>query len=519
MAETIKDFLVSLGFKVDSAGLNQFKSGVGTATKVVTVLGAALTATSLAMTRFVLGTATTYNHLSDLSKNVGVSVQKIQELGYIASLSGSSVEAVESSLSNLSKTIGEASIGVGRGAATFKQLGISAKKQNGELKTTENLLEEISEKIKKVSLSERTAILSKLGVDASLGGALTNDVSELREEFTKLYSSIGINSEKAAESSAGFIDSITRLKFVFNTLKSSIALQFIPQLRMGMDTLRKLMVENSKKIVETITPILKALLKLTTAFFILSKRIIGWVATSVGAFNRFSGFFKGIPAMILAAVVAWRLLNTAFLASPVGRLILIGTALALLIDDFLGFQEGLKSAINWGNVFNKVLLALAVSLGVFRAAMLLAIPGGPWVKAILALISLPMIFVDEWKKVQAWFKEFFDWMLTGFKKLGDVINTAVNAVKGKFGVDDTGDAKLSRDAFAQSTRKLSSFGSIGSQGLMSSGASKNVTQSINQETKITVQGAESPNATAKAIATEQTRVNADMTRNFAGAVR
>jgi len=519
MAETIKDFLVSLGFKVDSGGLNKFKNGIATATKAVTTLGAALTVTAALITKFVSGTAKEFNHLADLSKNTGVSVQKIQELGYIASLTGSNVEAVATSLTNLNKTVGEASLGIGKGAATFNQLGISAKKQNGELKTTEDLLDEISQKIKTVSASERTAILSKLGVDATLIGALTEDVSELREEFTKLYSSVGIDSGKAAASSAQFIDSITRLKFVFDTLKNAIALQFLPKLKNGMDTLRKLMVENSKKIIETITPILKFLLKLVEAFFILVRRVGNGIGKLIDIFKIINKATGGWAGYILAAVAAWKLFNMAFLASPVGRLILLGTALALLVDDFLGYNEGLRSAIDWGNTFNKVLLALTVALGAFRIAMMLAIPGGPWVKAILAIISLAFVFVEEWRAVKEWFKGFFSWMTTGFEKLGSVISKAVEAVKGKFNVDDTGEAKLSRDAFAQSTRKLSSFGSVGGQNLMSGGATKNFTQSINQETKITIDGSRSPEATAKAIYNEQARVNADMTRNFAGAIR
>ena len=286
MAETIKEFLVSLGFKVDSAGLNKFKAGINIATKSVAVLGATLTATKALLLGLTVGTARTQAHLGGLSKSTGVSVKKLQELGYIASLTGSNISAVAVSLENLTKMVGEANLGIGRGAATFKKLGISAKKQNGELKTTEELLTQIGEKIKNVSGSEKTAILSKLGIDSSLIGTLTGDVGELRDEFNLLYKSIGVNSEEASKSSAQFIDSITRLKFVFDTLKDSIALQFVPKLRNGIDSLRKLMVENSKKIVETITPILESLLDLTDAFFILTRRFLQGGAKLIEIFKQ-----------------------------------------------------------------------------------------------------------------------------------------------------------------------------------------------------------------------------------------
>ena len=44
-------------------------------------------------------------------------------------------------------------------------------------------------------------------------------------------------------------------------------------------------------------------------------------------------------------------------------------------------------------------------------------------------------------------------------------------------------------------------------------------QTLNQKTTITVQGAGNPQATARAVAGAQSRVNADMARNMRGAVR
>jgi hypothetical protein len=137
MAETIKEFLVSLGFRTDAAGLNKFKSDIQNATKAVLKIGAALVAVKAITTGFVASVASNFNRLHDLSKQINVPIKTIQEFGYIASLTGSSVDAANSSLHNLSRILGEASVGLGRGAATFKALGLSAKKQNGDLKTTE----------------------------------------------------------------------------------------------------------------------------------------------------------------------------------------------------------------------------------------------------------------------------------------------------------------------------------------------------------------------------------------------
>jgi hypothetical protein len=275
------------------------------------------------------------------------------------------------------------------------------------------------------------------------------------------------------------------------------------------------MLENSKKIIETITPIIKALLDLIEAFFILTKRIVGWAAKAIEIFKTINKATSGWAGYILAAVAAWKILNILFLASPVGRLILLGTTLALLVDDFLGFQEGMKSAIDWGTTLNKIILALTASLVAFKIALLLANPAGLIISAIGIIIAAAYLLIENWQKVKDWFTPFFDWMIEGFRKIGSVIDKVVNTVKVKFDVDDTGLAKASRDAFAQSTRRLSTFGSVP----LTQGNSSSVKQSVNQDIKITVNGADSPEATGRAIYNEQSRINADLTRNFAGAVR
>lgn len=47
-------------------------------------------------------------------------------------------------------------------------------------------------------------------------------------------------------------------------------------------------------------------------------------------------------------LIAWRLLNTAFLSSPIGIILLLGAAILALFDDYKTWQEGGKSLIEWG---------------------------------------------------------------------------------------------------------------------------------------------------------------------------
>ena len=97
-AVVIKEFLVSLGFEVDEKSFNNFSSGLASASKKAMAFGAVMTAVAGAVVAGVNKVAQSYDELGDLSDRVNASAKDIKELGYIAQMSDSSIEAVNASL-------------------------------------------------------------------------------------------------------------------------------------------------------------------------------------------------------------------------------------------------------------------------------------------------------------------------------------------------------------------------------------------------------------------------------------
>ena len=283
--ETIKEFLIGLGFQVDEAGLQKFNQGITKASIAVTAIGTAAVAAAGMFTSFVAGVADKFDAVGDLADRVNTTSEEILRLGYVATLSGSSVQAANASIENLSRIAGEAALGVGRGAAAFKEFGISAKDQNGNLKDTSVLLAEVGDKIKDMGRGEQIAVLQKLGIDPTMLGVLTSDISGLAAEFDQLYKNAGIDANKAAEQSGEFNDSMDRLGMTFDAIKSAVGLKFMGQLRNGIDTLRKFLVENMPKIINAVSPIINLVLRIAEAFI----RIVGRIGSAVGSILGFLG--------------------------------------------------------------------------------------------------------------------------------------------------------------------------------------------------------------------------------------
>lgn len=575
MATTIKEFLVGLGFEVDEKQLNTFNSGLKRATVMASALGAAATVAAGFITSFVKSAADQLDDLGDAADRIGVASSELAEFEYIAKLTGSTTEAARSSMEGFSRVIGEAATGVGRGAATFEKLGLNAKDSSGQVKSVSQMMGEVRDKIKDLSKQEQVAILSKLGLDSTLIGAMTQDISALQQEFRQLSEGVGVDLNAATETAGKFNDSWDRMTSVVGVFAKSLALKLMPQIQNGMDRFRKSVVENAPKIINAILPIIELVLRVSEAFIKVVGRIGQGAIKLIEFFGKVNKATNGWAGYIVAAIAAWKLLNLSFLKSPLGMIVALGLAIALLVDDFMTWKEGGDSLIDWGKKFTtttKVVigvvgglatafvaitaatkawaLATTVINGVMKVArgvmlafnlVMAANPIVLVVAAIAALIGAGYLLIKNWDKVKEFFSGLLDWFAEKFPLLSDIIampfKIAASVIEGVF------------EGLKQAFKSVSDFVSGGvdkiknAAGFVSrvfgGGDSENPqqpaqplsaptprvaaamgnSQTVSQSNNIVINGATDPQATAIAVGGQQDRLNADLIRNLGGAVR
>lgn len=343
MAETKNDVNLRVGALVDFASLSVAEKAVGSfSDKIVNLAkwaGAAIAAGSVAVA--IQRTADKFNDLGDVVSRVGnATVKELDRLGYVAELTGSDANTATASFENLSRTIGEAAQGIGRGAVVFEKLGLSAKDAQGNVKTTTQVLDEIKVKIKDLSKAEQSAYIQRLGLDRSMIGMLTSDTTEIVDQYNKRTEALGINVDEAAELGAKYNDAIKVTKRGFDDIITAFVLRVLPSITTAIERVSKLIDENAGLIKSYVEPISEAV--------------------SIGA-NLVTGFITGLgkmfqvlgkwPMYIGLVTAAWKLLNMVFKASPIGRIITavmtLITVLGLLYDDFKGWQEGMDSLFDW----------------------------------------------------------------------------------------------------------------------------------------------------------------------------
>ncbi len=116
-AETIKDFLVSLGFGIDEAGYEKFESVLAGVTANAIKTGLAVEGAALSVVAFTAKIASGLDNLYWASQRTGATVQGIQSIGYVVSQVGGSVDAARTSLKAFGEMAGMARDKIGSNLA------------------------------------------------------------------------------------------------------------------------------------------------------------------------------------------------------------------------------------------------------------------------------------------------------------------------------------------------------------------------------------------------------------------
>lgn len=498
-SDVIKEFLVGLGFEVDNSSLGKFTGGLKTSAIAVTAFVGAVAAAATGVFASVTKMAEGFDELSDLSGLVNASVKEIEELNYVASLTDSSTEAVASSLQSLNKNAGDAALGVGKAKKIFEKIGVSVKDGNGNLKTSAQLLGEVGGAIKDMDQGQQIAVLERLGIDKTMIHSLTSDVSGLKDEFHALYGQAGIDADKAAQEASDYMDALTRVKTALGATGKAIAARFFSRITQSMNIFREKFTEYMPKIVDTIAPVIDMILKLTIAIIKLGARVVDILAPAfkfamtlikslIDFVVRLVSGMNGWLLAIGGAIAAWKLLNLAFLASPVGVILGLGLAILALYDDYMVWKEGGESLIDWGK----------------------------WQPAIDNLISaiayIKMQFETSFEIIKSLINTVVS-LLTGdfsgaLRSAGDLFSNIFKGIKGTLGGVS---ALLPGMNFSNRLDQVTGRNAPNS---VSQGAVRGFDQTINQRTQISITSTGDASSTAAAVAGQQSRVNADLGRNM-----
>lgn len=342
-AETIKDFLVSLGFNLDESGYQKFNSVLTGATANAIKMGLAVEGAALSVVAFTAKIASGLDQLYWASQRTGATVQGIKAVGYAVSQVGGSADAARGSLESLSRFMRN-----NPGAEGFlNRLGVQTRDASGKMRDMSTIFAGVGQKLSSMPYYRANQYAQMLGIDENTLMAMRRGVGQFSAQYSAMAKAIGFNANEAAVSSNRFMTSLRAFSEAAGMARDKIGATLAGGLVGSMDNLRKQLLDNWPRIEAVLTKVIKGILWAGDAITRVLWRAGGAVSDIIDWFKRLDPATQQLITLSGALLVAWRLLNSAFLASPIGIVMMLAGALVLLYDDYKTWKEGGDSLIDW----------------------------------------------------------------------------------------------------------------------------------------------------------------------------
>ncbi|EOV2605495.1 MULTISPECIES: hypothetical protein [Klebsiella pneumoniae complex] len=412
-AETLKDFLISLGFKVDEAGARKFDAVVAGTTLKAIELGVKVEAAALSVVAFTAKIASGLDDLYWASQRTGATVEGIKQIGYAVSQVGGSVDGARGSLENLARFMRN-----NPGAEGFlNRLGVQTRDASGNMRDMATIFTGVGQRLSSMPYYRANQYAQMLGLDEITLMAMRRGIGQFSGEYTAMAKAIGYNADVAAVSSNKFMTSLRSFGLMAGMARDKIGSSLADGLAGSLDRLRRQILENFPKIEGAITGTVKGILWAGEMVGRVIYRLIQLGQSISDWWNSLDKQSQQLIELIGALTAAWWMLNRAMLASPITWVLGLAAAIALLWEDYQTWKEGGKSLIDWGKWKPEVDAALKMVGDLKQSVLDLG-------KALAKLLNIdPKSWSLKWD-----FSNFITQM-GEFSKMLSMIGDLLNAIK------------------------------------------------------------------------------------------
>ncbi|HBS1241067.1 hypothetical protein H5895_15775 [Klebsiella pneumoniae] len=412
-AETLKDFLISLGFNVDEAGAKKFDAVVAGTTLKAIELGVKVEAAALSVVAFTAKIASSLDNLYWASQRTGATVEGIKQIGYAVSQVGGSADSARGSLENLARFIRN-----NPGAEGFlNRLGVQTRDASGNMRDMATIFTGVGQRLSSMPYYRANQYAQMLGLDENTLMAMRRGIGQFSGEYTAMAKAIGYNADVAAVSSNKFMTSLRSFGLMAGMARDKIGSSLADGLAGSLDRLRRQILENFPKIEGAITGTVKGILWAGEMVGRVIYRLIQLGQSISDWWDSLDKQSRQLIELIGALTAAWWMLNRAMLASPITWVLGLAAAIALLWEDYQTWKEGGKSLIDWGKWKPEVDAALKMVGDLKQTVLDLG-------KALAKLLNIdPKSWSLKWD-----FSNFITQM-GEFSKMLSMIGDLLNAIK------------------------------------------------------------------------------------------
>ncbi|MGN0489400.1 MAG: hypothetical protein ACI4HO_09085 [Ruminococcus sp.] len=206
-------------------------SGIKTAAKWGTAIVGGATVAAGGLFKMASSAANTTDHIDKMSQRIGISRQSYQELDFICSQTGTSVDSLKNGLKTMRSVMDITAQGNSKTATALERLGISAVDTQGNLRKSEEVMWESLKALQGMENETEKARLASMlfGRAGSDLMPLLNGSSKSIEDMKKQAHELGlVLSDEAVDSGVKFTDTLDQTKRSLSAIGTKLGASLMP---------------------------------------------------------------------------------------------------------------------------------------------------------------------------------------------------------------------------------------------------------------------------------------------------
>jgi len=366
---TLRELLVKVGVKVDDKQLQSLDKGLQQVKSSAMLLGGALVGIGATLLGVTKSAADYADQIDDTSMRLGVARGELQKLQYAMQLSGGDAKLLTIGLTRLTDRVKLLQQGSKDAIAVYQEMGITVEKQDGSLKSSNELLLDLADVFSKMPDGIQKTQMAMRAIGPEAGPKLIPMLNAGRkgiEAMGKEAEDLGLILDDASiKAGSDFNDALDGLLGSFSGLKNAIGAQLFPVMTEFIGSIKQFMLANREVIKQNLTSFVEGLVTTVrvakTVFFGMANTVqflAGYLGGLVPILKTLGALFLlyqggklvtglfNIAKGFGAVAKAIRMANISALLIP----ILIGAAVAavyLIIDDVYNFIQGKPSFLGY----------------------------------------------------------------------------------------------------------------------------------------------------------------------------
>jgi hypothetical protein len=315
--ETIKSFLVSLGWKVDTAGMRRFASSIAVQSEAVRELGEAIKGVASRVIDFVRDIGEGMDKLYFASQRTKSSANNLTSLSYAMEQMGLSGEAATKAVENLREFLFKNP----GGESIIQSLGIQTRDARGNLRDLSDVWRELMKKLATEPPGLAATYSSMFGTDfQTMIAAGQGKFEEYFEQHQQMLKAMGLSEDQAAEISNQFMSRLRQLAAEVTILAQKVGSEILAKAMPSFQKFVTYVVAHMPEIEVAIENFITECGPVATTVVEMAKKAIAAIESLISWWNSLGETGQ--------TVVKWIIAITAVVAALVAGLTVLGTIVA-----------------------------------------------------------------------------------------------------------------------------------------------------------------------------------------------